>query len=179
MDANRPESSKAKANGFEWPEGYQSCATYTIDFDASSHEYKEFKNVSGNLSLGDYARRGTLRLLDLFDKHAVKVSFYIPGWVAERFPDVIKAIHQRGHDVAGHGYVHENSADLSHEQKIEIYKRTRKILSDITGAPCNGLRPIGPAWPEETVRELCRLGMRYFFTNANTYYPLRMKLDCC
>ena len=176
MEARRPNSPMIQTNGFKWPDGYQSCATYTIDFDASSHEHKELNNVSGNMSVGDYARRGTLRLLDLFEKHEAKVSFFIPGWVAERFSDLVKDIHQRGHDIAGHGYIHENSADLTHEQKIEIYKKTRNILSDITGAPCSGLRPIGPAWPDETIKELSGLGMRYFFTNADTYYPSKMKL---
>jgi peptidoglycan/xylan/chitin deacetylase (PgdA/CDA1 family) len=163
---------------FEWPTGYKSCATYTIDVDASTHEYKEGKNISGNLSVGDYGpKAGVPRMLRLFEKHQIKASFFICGWVAERFPEMVRAIHEAGHDVAAHGYLHESSTEQTHEQKIELFKKTQKILSDITGVPCQGLRPIGPAWPDETIRELYRSGFRYFMTTSDTYYPSKFTLE--
>jgi peptidoglycan-N-acetylglucosamine deacetylase len=171
--ANSPGSSR-----FEWPQGNQSCATYTIDVDASTHEYKESKNISGNLSVGDYGpRAGVPRLLRLFAKYGVKASFFICGWVAERFPEMVKKIHEEGHDVAAHGYLHENSLEINHDQKIQLFQKTNKILSDITGIPCRGLRPIGPAWPPETIKEFCRLGFRYFISTADTYYPSKFRLE--
>lgn len=163
---------------FEWPKGYRSCATYTLDVDGSTHEFKESKNISGNLSVGDYGPKvGVPRFLNLFAKHGIKASFFIPGWVAERFPEMVREVHQAGHDVAAHGYLHESSTEQTHEEKVDVFKRTQKILSDLTGVPCRGFRPIGPAWPAETIRELCKLGFHYFMTTADSYYPLRYRLE--
>ena len=46
--------------------------------------------------------RNTNRLLDLFDEHQVRMTFFVLGWVAERYPDLIRALHRRGHEVACH-----------------------------------------------------------------------------
>ncbi len=51
--------------------------------------------------------KSTLKLLDLFDKHHVKATFFVLGWVAERTPDILQEIVERGHEIASHGYGHE------------------------------------------------------------------------
>src|SRR6478609_194911 len=51
--------------------------------------------------------RNTRRLLDLFDETGIKSTFFILGWVAERFPQLIREIHARGHELASHGYSHQ------------------------------------------------------------------------
>src|SRR5688572_25165793 len=50
--------------------------------------------------------RNTLRLLNLFGRHKVEATFFVLGWVAERFPDLVKEIERQGHEVASHGYSH-------------------------------------------------------------------------
>ena len=50
--------------------------------------------------------RSTTRLLDVFRKHAVEATFFVLGWVADRFPDLVREIERRGHEVATHGYSH-------------------------------------------------------------------------
>jgi peptidoglycan/xylan/chitin deacetylase (PgdA/CDA1 family)/acyl carrier protein len=50
--------------------------------------------------------RATLRLLDIFGAHGVEATFFVLGWVAERFPDLVREIEGRGHEVASHGYAH-------------------------------------------------------------------------
>ena len=49
----------------------------------------------------------TTRLLDVFDEANVKVTHFVLGWVADRYPDLIREIDQRGHEVACHGYSHQ------------------------------------------------------------------------
>ncbi len=51
----------------------------------------------------------TTRLLDLFDEFGVRGTFFVLGWVAERHPDLVRAIAARGHEVASHGYGHRSS----------------------------------------------------------------------
>jgi polysaccharide deacetylase family protein (PEP-CTERM system associated) len=80
------------------------------------------------------------RLLDLFDKHDVKATHFVLGWVAERFPELIKEIDRRGHEIASHGYSHQ----LIYNQAPDIFKKetldSKKILEDITGKPVIGYR---------------------------------------
>jgi polysaccharide deacetylase family protein (PEP-CTERM system associated) len=85
-------------------------------------------------------KANTESLLDLFDQHDVRATFFVLGWVAEREPDVIKRIHARGHEIACHGYSHE----LVYRQTPEVFReethRAKAILEDITGAPVLGYR---------------------------------------
>jgi polysaccharide deacetylase family protein (PEP-CTERM system associated) len=57
-------------------------------------------------SMESRVQANTGRLLDLFDEHAVKGTFFVLGWVAERYPGLVRAIVQRGHELASHGYGH-------------------------------------------------------------------------
>ena len=50
--------------------------------------------------------RSTLRLLELFRQHQVEATFFVLGWVADRFPDLVREIERDGHEIASHGYSH-------------------------------------------------------------------------
>jgi polysaccharide deacetylase family protein (PEP-CTERM system associated) len=84
--------------------------------------------------------RNTQRLLDLFDEHQVRMTFFVLGWVAERYPELIKSLHRRGHEVACHGLTHE----LVYKQTPELFRsetqRSKSLLEDLTGAPVRGYR---------------------------------------
>src|SRR6188768_3580255 len=66
----------------------------------------------------------TERLLDLFDEHAVRGTFFVLGWVAERFPDLVRSIAARGHELASHGYAHRL-----------VYEQTPTSFVTTCGAP--------------------------------------------
>lgn len=82
----------------------------------------------------------TLRLLDLFEANNIKCTFFVLGWVAERFPDLIKKLSDQGHEIASHGYSHQ----LVYTQTPEVFKEeTRKskdILEQICQKPVEGYR---------------------------------------
>jgi len=82
----------------------------------------------------------TRRLLDLFDKHEVKATFFVLGWLAERTPDLVKDIASRGHEVACHGFSHQ----LVYNQSPEVFReetlRSKHLLEDITQTPVRGYR---------------------------------------
>lgn len=75
----------------------------------------------------------TKRLLDLFARRDAKATFFCLGWIAERLPDLIREIHEAGHEVASHGYDHQLLPDLGQQGFREDLERTAKILSGITG----------------------------------------------
>ena len=82
-------------------------------------------------------------LMDEFDQAAVKATFFFLGWVAERFPQLVREAHQRGHEIASHGYAHRLIYTQTHRQFAEDIRKTKAILESITGAPCVGYRAPG------------------------------------
>jgi polysaccharide deacetylase family protein (PEP-CTERM system associated) len=82
----------------------------------------------------------TWRLLELLRLHQVKATFFILGWIGERFPQVVRAIHQEGHEVASHGYRHRLLYTMTREEFAEDTKRAKTILEDLCGEPVIGYR---------------------------------------
>ena len=91
-------------------------------------------------SLEHRVARNMDRLFDIFSDSNVKVTFFILGWVAERYPDIVKKIIENGHELASHGYGHQRVSDLTREQFLEDLILSKKILEDISGCQVKGYR---------------------------------------
>jgi polysaccharide deacetylase family protein (PEP-CTERM system associated) len=84
--------------------------------------------------------RNTRRLLDLFDEHSIKATFFVLGWVAERQRNLIRDIVKRGHEVASHGYTHQLVYNQTPAQFRDETRASKFILEDITQRPIVGYR---------------------------------------
>ena len=114
----------------------------TVDVE----DYFHVAALAKSISVKDWEKipsrveSNTKRLLDLYDKYDIKVTFFVLGWVAERFPNLVKEIFQRGHEIASHGYSHQ----LIYSQSQSVFReetiRSKKILEDITGDAVLGYR---------------------------------------
>jgi len=82
----------------------------------------------------------TEKILALLAKHETRATFFIVGWIAEKFPQLVQTIHGQGHDIACHSYWHRKVYDLSPEEFREDTRRVKSILEDIIGAPVCGYR---------------------------------------
>ena len=80
------------------------------------------------------------RTLDLFARHDVRATFFILGWVAERFPDHIRRIAAAGHEIASHGFLHHRVTELSAEEFRRDLAATRNLLEDLGGQRVRGYR---------------------------------------
>jgi polysaccharide deacetylase family protein (PEP-CTERM system associated) len=84
--------------------------------------------------------RNTHQLLDLFDGHDIKATFFVLGWVADRVAGLISEIASRGHEVACHGYSHQ----LVYRQTPDVFReetlRSKGMLEDIIQSPVRGYR---------------------------------------
>jgi len=69
-----------------------------------------------------------------------RATFFILGWIAERYPHLVKEIHSRGHEIASHGYGHKVIYQQSREEFREDVRRSKKILEDLTGQEVIGYR---------------------------------------
>jgi polysaccharide deacetylase family protein (PEP-CTERM system associated) len=80
------------------------------------------------------------RLLDLLARHRARGTFFILGWVAERHPDLVRAIVDAGHEAASHGWDHKRVTEQSPEEFRASVRRTKDLLEQLSGQPCLGFR---------------------------------------
>lgn len=84
--------------------------------------------------------RNTQYLLALLDEYSCRATFFVLGWVAERHPALVRAIHLGGHEVASHGYAHQRIYTQTPEQFREETHRSKCLIEDIIGQPILGYR---------------------------------------
>ncbi len=84
--------------------------------------------------------KNTKLILEMFEKYDVKATFFVLGYIAEKFPDLIKKISELGHEIASHGYAHIDLRKVSKEQFEEDFFKSINILEKITGKKVEGFR---------------------------------------
>jgi polysaccharide deacetylase family protein (PEP-CTERM system associated) len=116
--------------------------------------------------------RNTHRLLDLFDVHGVKGTFFVLGWVAQRYPALIREIAARGHEVASHGLTHE----LVYNQTPELFRDETRVskllLEDLTQKPVLGYRAASYSITTRSLWALDILG-ELGFCYDSSIFPVR------
>ncbi len=91
-------------------------------------------------SLECRVERNTDAVLALFDDAGIKGTFFTLGWVADRYPALMRRIIDAGHEIASHGYAHERVFTLTPAQFAADIERTRKLIEDTSGASVTGYR---------------------------------------
>lgn len=80
------------------------------------------------------------RILQLFDEHNVKATFFTLGWVAERCPSMVRRIVSEGHELASHGWEHVRVNKQTPEEFRADVAKTKAFLEELGGCPVNGYR---------------------------------------
>lgn len=110
-------------------------------------------------------------ILDMLAKHDTKATFFTLGWIAERYPDLIRQIVAQGHELASHGYGHERASDMTEDAFFADIQLAKVILEDLSGAEVQGYRApsfsigTGNLWAFDC---LARAGYRY----SSSIYPI-------
>jgi len=84
--------------------------------------------------------KNTYRLLELFEKKQAKCTFFTLGWVAQRCPNLIKAIVEQGHELASHGFAHQRVTDMTPEQFRSDVSKSKQVLEEAAGQAIIGYR---------------------------------------
>jgi peptidoglycan/xylan/chitin deacetylase (PgdA/CDA1 family) len=127
-------------------------------------------------SCGVYAYRcGVPRYLRLFERHGLRITFFVPGYDGEAAPDVIRAIVAQGHEIAAHGYCHE-SAYVEGEEERQLLQRTHEILTRIAGQEPRGWRNPGGMKSARTTAYLRDLGYLYDSSDKDFERPYRIRV---
>ena len=115
--------------------------------------------------------RNVQRILGMLAQQQVKATFFTLGWIAERYPQLVRDIVAQGHELASHGYGHERASDLDREAFSADIDRSKKLLEDLAGTPVLGYRApsfsigLGNLWAFDA---LLRSGYRY----SSSIYPI-------
>ncbi len=112
------------------------------------------------------------RILRLFDEAGTHATFFVLGWIVERYPDLIRQVHAAGHEVASHGYAHFRVSGQTADQFREDAGRTKKLLEDAVDCEVKGYRAASFSigrdnlWALDVLKEL---GYHY----SSSVYPVR------
>jgi peptidoglycan-N-acetylglucosamine deacetylase len=130
-----------------WPSGKAAAVAFTFDFDAEEvwiGEDPENADRPGVLSQGTYGAKVAVPLiLDLLERNDIRATFFVPGRVAERHPDRVRAIVDRGHELAHHGYTHRSPTTFDADEEETELVKGREVLESF-GVSVTGYR--SPAW---------------------------------
>jgi polysaccharide deacetylase family protein (PEP-CTERM system associated) len=153
-------------------------ATITNALTIDVEDYFQVSAFAPYIARTDWDRRecrverNVDRILELLDNHDTAATFFTLGWIAERYPQLVRRIAEQGHEVASHGYGHERASDLNRGEFRADIVRAKGVLEDLTGQEVTGYRApsfsIGPGnmWALDS---LARAGHRY----SSSIYPIR------
>jgi polysaccharide deacetylase family protein (PEP-CTERM system associated) len=112
------------------------------------------------------------RILGVFSAGGVKATFFTLGWIAERYPEMVKRIVAEGHELASHGYGHLRASDQNRAEFDQDIRSSKALLEDLGGQAVVGYRAPsfsigeGNLWALEALREA---GYRY----SSSIYPIQ------
>ena len=123
----------------------------------------------------DYESRvcaNTDRLLDVFDRAGVHGTFFVLGWVAERFPHLVRRIHAAGHELASHSHHHGLVYDTTPEAFLADLRRAKMAIEDAAGIGIHGYRA-----PSYSITQPSLWALDVLVSEGYTYdssiYPIR------
>ena len=116
--------------------------------------------------------RNIERILALLARHDIRATFFTLGWIAERYPQLVRQIVDQGHELASHGYGHQRASDLSRDAFRDDIVRAKQLLEDIGGVAVQGYRApsfsigAGNLWAFDSLQAA---GYRY----SSSIYPIK------
>jgi len=122
--------------------------------------------------LESVVRRNTYKILGLFDRHKVRATFFVLGWIAERYPDLIRETAAAGHEISCHSYHHQMVSSLTPEQFRADTARAVEAIASAADRKPRGYR--SPSWGMKREMQwaydiLDELGFEY----DSSIYPIR------
>lgn len=149
----------------------------TFDHDAISDGVRRGDSVV-KLSHAEFGPRvGAPRLFELLAREEIQSTWFVPGHSLETFPDNTRAMVDGGHEVACHGWFHEDFSELGRDEQRSILERSVEAVAAATGAPPRGFRAPYWALAADTLALVQAAGFAYDSSlMAGDYRPYRVRL---
>ncbi len=116
--------------------------------------------------------RNVERILEMLAAHEARATFFTLGWIAERYPALVRRIVDAGHELASHGFAHGRASEQSEGSFLADIRLAKAVLEDVAGTEVRGYRApsfsVGPAnsWAFDCI---AKAGYRY----SSSIYPIR------
>lgn len=149
----------------------------TVDVE----DYFQVSAFESHISRGDWddlphrVEGNVDRILQLFADHGVRATFFYLGWIARRYPALVRRTRDAGHEIASHGWSHIRATEQTQEAFRQDVTRTRALLEDTAGGPVQGYRAASYSigrdnlWALDLLQEA---GYRY----SSSIYPVHHDL---
>jgi peptidoglycan/xylan/chitin deacetylase (PgdA/CDA1 family) len=186
--AAAPKAAAGRASGRFWPDGIRLVISVSMQFEAGAQSERNngspFPNLAEDVpdlparTWFEYgSREGVPRMLDLWDKHGVKVTSHMVGRAVELNPALAKEIVQRGHEAAAHGHTWTPHWTMTPEQERSSYQANVDAVMKATGT-----RPVGfnAFWLRGTPRTLSilqEMGFTYHIDDLSSDEPLTTTIN--
>jgi peptidoglycan/xylan/chitin deacetylase (PgdA/CDA1 family) len=148
-----------------WPHGAKCAVAMTFDIDTDSFLHLEYgKRVPDMISTTSWLRYDEIavpRILRIYKELGLKQTFFYPAWCMETYPELVEQILEGGHEIAHHGYLHENANQLTLEDERAWLRRSIEIIERMTGRRPRGYRAPVYNYSRHTTDLLAEEGFLY------------------
>ena len=162
---NYPDIRLSTLSGFVWPEGKSCGVTIGWHVDGEAGPIGWDRGAVEHVTAMSEAAYGITtampRILALHRDLEIPATFFVPAHVAERHPAMIDAILAGGHEIAHHGYMHENLFGMAAEDQRAVFARATEVLERLTGRAPRGWSAPGWGVDARTLEMMAELGFAY------------------
>lgn len=171
-----------------WPNKAQLVISFSMQFETGGQPEGAESPFSGNpLPKGNPdlpaeswfrygAREGMWRMMDLWDKHNIKVTSHVVGEAAIKYPEIAKAMANRGHEIAAHGIAWDDQWNLNYEEELEFIKKGIDTVEAITGKRGRGYNANWLRRSPNTLKVLQELDFLYHIDDVSRDEPFITKV---
>jgi peptidoglycan-N-acetylglucosamine deacetylase len=169
MQGTYRSTNKRTMDQVEWPKEARCCVSLHIHVDGQTVWRALGMEKLVYISNGEYGPRTAVwRILDLLERYQIRASFFIPGWTAETYPEMVRAISTSGHEIGHHSYSHTladmgltNQGTWDKAVEEREFDRALTILRDLSGQEIVGYVPPGGELSPHSIDILLERGIRY------------------
>ncbi|PKS11736.1 hypothetical protein jhhlp_001724 [Lomentospora prolificans] len=144
-----------------WPNGAKAAISFTMDNLGEAQDVNKGLWPANEPIGSHYSVKEKLpRMLDMLAQHGVHATYFAESWSLDVYPDAVRALQDRGHEVAWHGYQHEAWSGLSADDEVLNFKKSFEAANR-HGIRYKGFRPPGGSINDRTYDLLRNHGVRY------------------
>ena len=153
------------SNPVPWPGNARCAVAVTFDMDADSILHLErsdgFRRVSATSMLRYGPEVAVPRILQTYRELDIRQTFFVPAWCIETYPKTVDLILEDGHEIAHHGYIHENPVEQSRDEQAYWLQRGIEVIEKHTGERPRGWRAPLYNFSSESAQLLIEHGFAY------------------
>ena len=174
-------SSATPPTPVRWPAGSRAAACLSFDVDAEAAALTADMAAIHRMSPMSHQAYGPLvgvpRILALLKDHGITSTFFVPGYTAHRYPEVVRSIGAAGHEIAHHSYFHENTVGMDAKTEADMIDLALRALHEVAGIRPTGYR--APMWEMNyhTPRLLADRGFLYDSSLMDSDYPYVLAVE--